>query len=93
VSEVRQEARGDLRALGGCILVWGPIWVVIFIPTWSKYEAHQEQLAQRSGDVWLGQPWPSYLVTLTIVVVIGGLVCGSLTYGAIALLRRLGKAR
>ena len=47
----------------------------------------------RSGDVWHGQPLPSYLVTLTIVFVIGGMVCGGLTFGAIALVKRLRNSR
>jgi hypothetical protein len=91
VAEARHEPSSDLRIVGACIRAWTAIWVVIFIPTWSRYEAHQEQLAQRSGDAWLGQPWPSYVMTLTIVVLIGGLVCGGLTFGGIALVRRLGR--
>lgn len=90
---VGEAARTDLRTLGGCILVWGLVWLVIFVPTWSRFEARQEQLAMRSGDVWHGQPLPSYLVTLTIVFVIGGMVCGGLTFGAIALVKRLRNSR
>jgi hypothetical protein len=89
VAQARQGPSGDLRIFGACILAWSVVWVVIFVPTWSGYEANQEQLALRSGDVWLGQPWPAYLMTFTIVLLIGGLACGGLTFGAIALVRRL----